>query len=103
MLDTKSILKEVDELEDEFYGKEEEDFEGGVYEENYECAEWSRSNVGDLFNKIRELTKELQEKSSKLSEAYDLLSEAHDLLDDVHCYETGVYKDISRFLNGDEE
>jgi hypothetical protein len=97
------VLNEVEELEDEFYGKEENDFEGGVFEENYECAEWARRNVDGLFTTIRQLTEALKEKSENLSYATDLLSSAHDLLDDVHCYETGVYKDISKFIYGEDE
>jgi len=52
-------LKELFELEDEFYGKETEDGdeEGGVIEDNYALADWSRAAVPDLFNAIRELLK----------------------------------------------
>lgn len=48
-------IDELNELEDEFYGNEDDDFEGGVFEENYECAEWARMNVPDLFSALRDL------------------------------------------------
>jgi hypothetical protein len=44
--------KQLNDLIDEFYGSEEDDFEGGVFEENDNCAEWARSNVQDLFDAI---------------------------------------------------
>lgn len=97
------ILKELGKLEDNFYGKEEDDFEGGVFEEDYECAEWARSNMDTIFSMVRTLAKEVNAKSKRLAEAEDLLTEAHDLLDDVHCYESQVYRDISKYFNGDEE
>ena len=48
-------LKELNKLEDEFYGPEEDDFEGGVMEDNYALADWSRNVVPDLFTALREL------------------------------------------------
>lgn len=49
-------LEELDEMETEFYGDDEG--EGGVYEENYECAEWARNNVDILFSALRTLLTE---------------------------------------------
>lgn len=57
----------------------------------------------DFKNSLQITLNHLKYKEGRLSEAEDLLSEAHDLLDDVHCYETSVYRDISRYFNGDEE
>jgi len=57
---------------------------------------------GALINSER-LEKENEALSSRLSDAEGLLTEAHDLMDDVHCYETDVYKAISKYFNGDEE
>lgn len=96
-------IKELEELENEFYGKEENDFEGGVFEDNYECAEWSRDNVETLFSTVRGLLRKLEEKDSKLSEAEGLLSDASNLLDDVHCYDTDTYNAISKYLYGEDE
>jgi hypothetical protein len=93
----------LNELQDEFYGKEEDDFEGGVFEDNYECAEWSRDNMDTLFNTIDRLIKELESKNAQLSEANDLLGRAHDLLDNIHGYDTDVYRDISTHLYGEDE
>jgi DNA polymerase III epsilon subunit-like protein len=39
----------------------------------------------------------------KLSEAESLMSEAHSLLDNVHCYDSDIYREISKYFNGDEE
>lgn len=50
--------EQLNELIDEFYGPEDDDFEGGVFEENCDCAEWSRSNVPDLFEAISKLLEE---------------------------------------------
>lgn len=92
----------ISRLEDEFYGKEDDDDEG-VFENNDDCAEWARSNMDYIFIRMINMSKEIEVKSQRLSEATDLLSEAHDLLDDVHCYETDTYEAISKFLNGDDE
>lgn len=62
--------------------------------------EW-RNLAGD--NLVLALYDKIESLQNTLSEAEGLLSEAHDLLDDVHCYETGVYKDISRYFNGEED
>lgn len=48
-------LDQLNELEDEFYGEEENEDDEGVFENDYELAEWARSSVPDLFNAIREL------------------------------------------------
>jgi archaellum component FlaC len=110
MLDIKYVLEEIDELKYEFYGKEEDDFEGGVFEEDYDCAEWARSNVDGLFATVKRLatevsrvTNKLKDTKNDLSTATGLLSEAHDLMDDVHCYDTELYREISRYFNGDEQ
>jgi hypothetical protein len=46
-------LDQLNELEDEFYGEEENEDDEGVFEDNYELAEWARSNVPDLFSALR--------------------------------------------------
>ena len=43
------------ELMAEFFGTEENDFEGGVIEDNYALADWSRHVVPDLFDAISKL------------------------------------------------
>jgi hypothetical protein len=53
-------IEELNELETEFYGEDDEE-EGGAYEDNYECAEWARRNVGSLFETIRQLLTEKSE------------------------------------------
>lgn len=55
MLNIEEILKNLDELENKFYGTEEEMFEDGVMGYDYDCAEWARSNVDNLFLMIRTL------------------------------------------------
>jgi hypothetical protein len=45
-------LEHLSELEDEFYGNEDDD---GVFEDNDSCAEWARDNVDTLFSTIRKL------------------------------------------------
>jgi len=110
MLNINQIIENTEELEDEFYGKEEGDFEGGVCEDNYECAEWSRSNVDGLFLTIRKLANEVlilrgrtKALGDSLSTATNLLSEAHDIMDDVHLYETDLYREISKYFDGEDE
>lgn len=97
------ILEQIEELENEYYGKEEDDFEGGVFEDNYECAEWARDNVDSLFSMVRNLVADLREKSSQLSEAESLLYDARSLLNDIHGYDTDTYRAIGVFLYGEEE
>jgi hypothetical protein len=46
--------EELNELMDEFYG-DEETGEGGVYEDNYELAEWARAVVPELFDALADL------------------------------------------------
>lgn len=53
-------LEELNELETDFYG-EDDDEEGGVYEDNYACAEWARRNADMLFATIRQLLTEKSE------------------------------------------
>jgi hypothetical protein len=65
MFDIRQTLEELDGLENEFYGNEDNDFEDGVFEENYECAEWARSNVGGLFATIRRLATEVTRLKNK--------------------------------------
>lgn len=110
MLDINQILKNTEELEDEYYGNEEEDFEGGVFEDNYECAEWARRNVDGLFSTIRKLANEVsmlrgrtKALEDSLSKATSLLSEAHDAMDDVHLYDTDLFDEISKFFDGEGE
>lgn len=102
-MDIKKILENLNDMEDEFYGREEDDFEGGVFEENYACAEWARENVDYLTSTIRELSKEVTRLESRLSEADYLLSDAHDLLDSIHGYDTDTYREMSKYLHGEDE
>lgn len=67
-MDTRQILKDIEELEESFYGSEEDDFEGGVFEENYECAEWARDNMDTIFSMVRDLAKEVERLSNKEEE-----------------------------------
>lgn len=41
--------------------------------------------------------------ADELSEARSLLYDAQSLLDDIHGYDTNTYREISRFLDGEEE
>jgi hypothetical protein len=51
--------EELNELMDEFYGAYDEETDeyrdDGVYEDNYELAEWARSAVPELFEAISKL------------------------------------------------
>jgi hypothetical protein len=60
--------EQLNELMDEFYGTEGEDygpedgdFEGGVIEDNYALADWARNVVPDLFDAISKLLGEKEE------------------------------------------
>lgn len=48
-------LDQLNELEDEFYGPEDDEEENGVYEDNYALADWSRDVVPELFSSLRKL------------------------------------------------
>jgi len=55
-------IEELNELEDEFYGTEDAEYEDSVFEDNGDCAEWARMNVPDLLSALRDL---LTEKEAK--------------------------------------
>lgn len=57
----------------------------------------------DFKDSLQITLNHLKYKEERLSEAEGLLSEAHDLLDDVHCYNSNIYKDISKYFYGDED
>jgi hypothetical protein len=54
--------EELNELMDEFYGTYDEETDeygdDGVYEDNYELAEWARNAVPDLFEAISKFLSE---------------------------------------------
>lgn len=81
-------LEELSKLEDEYYGKEDEDFEGGVMEDNYECAEWARDNMDSLFGAIRRLNNEVECLKKGIDKAcYDITNEDstnQHVLDQIH-------------------
>ncbi len=57
--------EQLEELMDEYYGTEESDFEGGVVEDNYALADWSRYVVPDLFDAINILLDKLAKMEAK--------------------------------------
>ena len=74
--------------------------EGGGFKALRYGEEW-RNLVGDglvlaMFHEIERLIEEL-------SEAESLLSEAHDVMDDVHLSDTELFREISKYFNGEED
>lgn len=60
-LDIETIKEEVSEMQDSFFGDDDNPDEG-AYGDDYECASWARNNVGDLFDIIHNLLKEVEKK-----------------------------------------
>ena len=77
-----------------------EDLKNGVFKALRNGEEW-KSLIGDNF--VLSLVDRLEETQTRLSEADGLISEAHDLLDDIHGYDSDVYREMSKYLYGDEE
>lgn len=77
-----------------------EDLNNGVFKALRNDEEW-KSLIGDNF--VLSLVDELERVKGRLSEADNLISEAHDLLDDIHGYDTETYRDMSKYLYGEEE
>ena len=76
-------------------------------DDDFICEMWTSfadaEFIANARQDIPQLVAEVERLQQRLSTAESLLSEAHDVLDDVHCYETGVYVDISKYLYGEEE
>lgn len=53
--------------------------------------------------KINEAISEIERLQAEISEADSLLSDAHDLMNDVHCYDTEIYREISKYFNGGDD
>jgi hypothetical protein len=64
-----------------------------VFKTEVIISEWNRNNIKTDVDEMRE----------ELSEARGLLYEARDLMSNVHCYDTDIYREIGKFLNGEEE
>lgn len=80
----------------------------GSYDDDVHFLRWQRHFMETIEkltpNDVNKALKEkLHEKNVRLDEAESLLQDARSLMDNVHCYESEVYKEIGKFLHGEEE
>jgi len=55
------------------------------------------------FEDVTKLLAEVEALKAQLSDVETLLYEAHDMLDNVHCYDTDLYREISKYFNGEDD